>query len=254
MVRMVLTVPDATSARRPLVRWPLVKAWRCARRVPGTAWQLFREPLYNSSQAWSAIVAVIGLYLVMQTASLEERQTMADGWLLFVQAVGIACVIWAIVSALRAPFVTVGKDREKGAWHGNSRIYLRPELVAVVPWTAADADKTIAVEFEDAETDALVYYSIELDPPVLFRASCYMESAPGMLDPTFSAIGFAGRPDSLGTAKADGSGAVRLKGHRAFLRVKLEPETVPVVARVFMRSFELFSDVQSELEVSGGTK
>lgn len=179
---------------------------------------------------------MVGTYLILQNANAEEAYREVSGWITAGQAFGYVLVFWAVISLIRAPFKVIRNDRKKGAWHGHKRIYFMPKLVAAVPWTVKQNGMAVAVTFEDAEPYSLVDYSVELYPPVKDGASVYLEAEPGLLDGIMGSIRYGGTDES---AKADGLGRVGLIGLKAYLRVTLDKGTVPVVARVYMHSFEI---------------
>lgn len=217
-----------------------VKARRVIRRSFMAALQCFCEPVFNASQLITLAVGLVGTALFIQTASFTEIAREMSGWVIAAQAFGIVLAFWAAVSLIRAPFLVVKKDRAAAAWHERQRIYFKPELVALVPFTCEQRDQVAEIIFDDAEPNSLVSYSIELDPPVAARASSYLEQAPGQLDQIHSAIMFVNRATGqVSESRLGGRGSVTLSGRKAYLRVKLDAETVPVVARVFMHSFEV---------------
>ena len=213
----------------------LVKARRIARRWPKIWLREMIEPVFNRSHSLIFIVAVIGLVLILQTATPAERDMQAFDWAISIQAFGFALLFWAIVSAIRAPLIIVREEKERGTWIGMRRLYFEPILVSVSVWTPDDVDKCVRVIFDDAEEDTLVRYKIVLDPPVPGRASAYLERQPGEMDGIFSSLlGPSGKP-----GKAGGSGSIGMLKREGYLRVRLDPDTVPVTARVYMTDFSL---------------
>lgn len=213
----------------------IVKARRIARRYPRVWLREVIEPVFNRGQFLTFLASVIGLALILHAATPTERDVQAFDWAISVQAFGLALVIWALVSAIRAPLIVIREDRERGTWIGNRRLYYQPVLVSVSVWRPEDTDKSVKVVFDDSENGALVRYRIELDPPVPDRASAFLERHPGELDGILSSLlGPSGKP-----GKAGGSGSIGTVTRVAYLRVKLDPQTVPVTARVYMTDFSL---------------
>lgn len=213
----------------------LVKVRRITRRVPRAWIREMCEPVFNRGQLLKFFAAAIGLALYLQSATPEERDVLAFDWAISVQAFAIALGVWALVSLVRAPIILIREERERGTWIGRRRLYHQPLLVSVSIWTPEDTDKAVRVVFNDAENGSLVRYKIELDPPLPGRASTYLERHPGEMDNIFSAIRFpSGRPGKVG-----GSGSVGTVKREAYLRVKTEPQTVPVTARVYVTDFSL---------------
>lgn len=232
----------------------LMKAKRIGRRLFPAAFKQFCEPIFNTAQVLTLAASVIGTFLILRTGDAARAQQEMSEWWTAAQAFGIVLVGWAVFSLLRAPFIVVRQDREKGAWHGQKRIYYKPELVAVCPWSEADNGKVAQVTFEDAEPDSLVDYVIELHPPVAARASCYLEGMPGMLANVLASMHVRG-PDGTwraGGAKLPGRGSTKLVGRVAYLHITLEPGTVPVTARVYCHSFTAGSEVTAEVDGIGG--
>jgi len=183
------------------------------------------EVVANRGQLITFLASVIGLWLLLQTATPEQRDMLAVDWAVGIQAFALALVGWSIISALRAPLVVIRNERAKGDWLDRRRIYFEPQLVGVSPFTADNKD-CAEVVFDDAEPGSLVTYRIDIDPPYA-HASCYMERRPGEL------WAFMHR------GRAGGRGKVRLIGRRAFLRVRLPEHAMPVTARVYMSEFEV---------------
>lgn len=212
-----------------------IKARRCARLLPKAWWETFRDPVFNNGQLLAFLAAVAALWLVLQTASPEDRDMQALQWTVGIQAFAIAILAWAAISLIVAPFRVIREDRKHGGWIGTRRLYHEPLLVSVSVWTPADALSGKRVVFSDAERGAFIRYRIELDPPVTGRASAYLERHLGEMDGIFGMMfGANGLP-----AKAGGGGSIELLGREAVLRVKLDPQTVGVTARVYMTDFSM---------------
>ena len=182
-----------------------------------------------------AAVGVLTLRFTLQLASPDQRNMLATEWAVWLQALVVAALVWTAISILYAPLSAIRDDRERGKWIGGRGLYYEPLLVSVSIWTPGDADRCVNVVFDDAEKDAFIRYRIELDPPAAGRVSAYLERQPGELDGIFGSIlSPSGKP-----GKAGGTGSIGMVGREAYLRVKLDPQTVPVTARLFMTDFSM---------------
>ena len=194
----------------------------------------FFGPIFNTSQILAFSASCIGLYLILLASPIDaERDALANQWAIAIEAFGLALLGWAALSLISAPFIVVHNERKLGAWAGARRVYFEPIFVGVATFTNGDGDKVAKIKFNDAEPNSFVSYSIVLDPPVNERASFYLDHKPGLSEQIFASI----NPGQGG--KCGGRGSVRLDGLFAYLSVKLDPETVPVDARVYMHSFEI---------------
>lgn len=204
------------------------------------AFRTFHGAFLNHSQILALALAVLTTALLISVGGRSEMLEQANDWGAGVLAFIYVALGWAIYSLVTAPFLVIKEDRKRGSWHGTKRIYHEPLLVGVSVWTDQDADKVALVQFDDAEPNSLTSYVIELDPPVVARASSYLEPSPGLLDGLHSSIKIGGTGPNAGQSpKVGGRGSIRLNGVNAYLRVKLDPDTVPVTARVYMTGFDV---------------
>jgi hypothetical protein len=195
----------------------------------------FVEPIFNTGQFLTFLASVVGLALWLRFATPQERDVLANQWANAIEAFAIAVFVWAFVSLVSAPFLVIRDDRKRGTWIGPRRLYFQPVLANVSVWTPDDQDKCVPVSFDDSECGALVRYKVELDPAVPGRASAYLERYPGEMDGVLNSImGPSGVP-----AKMGGSGSIGTVKRDAYLRVRLDPGTVPVTARVYVTDFTL---------------
>ena len=214
------------------IHW--IKARRCIRAIPRVWVSRFFEPIFNTNQILMFAASCIGLSIILSNGPTEaERDALASQWTIATEAFGLALLGWAALSLISAPFIVIRNERKLGAWAGVRRVYFEPTFVGVATFTNDDGDKVARIKFNDAEPNSLVSYSIVLDPPVNQRASFYLDHKPGFSDQIFASI----NPGQ--GVKINGHGSVRLDGLFAYLSVKLDPETVPVDARVYMHSFEI---------------
>lgn len=220
-------------------RFGNIKVKRWARLYIKEAAKCVVSPISDPQQWLGVGGLIIASYAAIQSgarsAVIQQVHALND----WGRAILYAVPLWIFISLIRAFFATRTAAKEKGVWHQNEFVYLNPQLVAVSIFSADDAHKAALVTVDDAEPNSMVSYSIELYPPVQARASFYLERAPGQLDGIFRSImviNSGGGPPS--PAKQGGRGSVRLSGRKAYLRVKLDPETVQVTARVYIHSFD----------------
>lgn len=146
----------------------MLRRWRrYLRLAPAIAWREFWHPILNRGQMMQGLIVVIGFRLALFDASFSERVVLATEWALWLQAFGIACVVWAVISAIRAPFVVRAEDAAKGRWHNHRFVYHEPLLVATERFEAIDGNiQRRPIRFDHAEPSAFVYFTIQAMPNV----------------------------------------------------------------------------------------
>ena len=203
----------------------LAKVWRCARQVPRVALGRFLEPIFNASQMLTFAVAVIGLAIILRTATPSERDMQAEEWAIAIQAFGYALVAWAVISLVSAPFLVVRNDRAKGRWHGPKFIYHEPLLVATIPCSKEIGD-SYEFRINDAEDDSFVYCTVQMDRP-----------EPNVV-PQVGGDLFLGNPPTPGSWSE-----FRLRrGKMATLRLHIKRPFHDFTARVYCHQFEVLHD------------
>ena len=143
----------------------LAKLRRCARKVPSAAVARFIEPIFNSGQVLTAIVAIIGLILVTRHGTAVERQVQVSQWTQAVEVFGMALVGWAALSLLSAPFIVIRADRLLGRWYGRVFVYREPHLVATIRCRSGNEDQQHTFKFDDPEAGSMVYCTVVMHPP-----------------------------------------------------------------------------------------
>ena len=213
-----------------------VRLRRMARGWPtffaGSLFQFWKDSLGGLG----AIAAFFAFAINWKIGNSRTHSLQLDSLSVAISSLVYAGLVWILAAAVIAAYKAIKQETTNATWHINERIYAEPVLVAVCVWTEHDTEKAAQIIFEDAEPNSLVNHSIVLDPPVEGRASAYLEPSPGMLD-------FLGQIRSAATRQpikhVCSHAKVRLNGRTAYLRVKLDPGTVPVTARVYMRSFDI---------------
>jgi hypothetical protein len=201
----------------------LAKARRYLRRIPRAAVQEFCEPIFNRGQLLTFAAAVIGLALILRTASPSERDAQATSWAIAIEAFAYATSFWAALSILRAPLLVLRAERAKGKWHGNRFIYHEPLLVEVIRCRATGKVEHYPFTCADAEADCFAYFSATLDPDVSNRASFAIG---GLIIMGLMQIG-----------AVHGTSGARLHGRRAIFSIRMLADTISTTARVYCRSF-----------------
>jgi hypothetical protein len=151
-----------------------IKCRRLLRRYPRTALVEFVAPMSDRGQFLAVTNAFVASYLILQTASLASAIAEVSSWILAVQAVAWTTLIWAVLCMARAPFIIVAWDRKKGKWFSRRYVYHEPHLIATVRCKATGEAQRHPILFGDAEPNAFVYYSIEVEgnpPRELFSAT-----------------------------------------------------------------------------------
>jgi len=173
------------------------------------------------------LLAVIGLRLALPGSSLSERAKMESEWLLWLQAFGIACVIWAVISAVRAPFIVRAEDSQKGRWvNANRFVFYEPLLIGMFHCKATGDVEKYRFTVPFVEPGAWIDCHMTLTPDVRKRAAwslgAQIMSSPMMATQWPGTCGF------------------RLEHNRtAALWIKLEPQTVSTTVRIFCRSYSI---------------
>lgn len=224
---------NSVRLRRMARAWPPLFA--------GSLFQFWKDSLGGLG----AIAAFFTFAINWKIGNSRAHSLQLDSLSVAISSLVYAGLVWVVAAVVIAAYKAFKQETKNGTWHISERIYAEPVLVAVCVWTEHDADKAAQIIFEDAEPNSLVNHSIVLDPPVEGRASAYLEPSPGMLN-------FLGQIRSAATGQpvkhVCNHAKVRLNGRTAYLRVKLDPGTVPVTARVYMRSFDIEKGTLHEME------
>lgn len=211
----------------------LVKAMRCVRKFPKEAWAFFVNPLFSSGQILTFMTACIGLFIILQTASVGDRDMQATQWAVSVQAFGFALIGWAIISMICAPFVTVKKDRERGFWSGNRFVYKVPLLVQTIRCRATGNTEMYKVRFDDAEPGSYVDFHIDL------------ESGGHLAE---IGIGSTFLTGPIPYKNWPGTGSMMLSADKtAVVQINLPTEALPITARVYCRSFSIGEGIDGDV-------
>lgn len=199
---------------------------RCLRLSPAVAWREFWHPILNRGQMLQALVAVIGLRLSLFVAGPLERDLLASNWAIWLKSLGIACVIWATVSLVRAPLIVWANDALKGKWYENRFVFFEPHLVGQFRCRATGQIEMYKFKVPFVEPGAFIYFSLTLDPNVKDRATW-----------DFGGTALVG---PMPAAQWPGTGGALLPPNRqAIFRLKLEPDTISTTARVYCHSFTI---------------
>lgn len=224
-----------------MIQIALVKFLRCVKRMPRVAVTRFLEPIFRTGQILTFAVSVIGLMIILQSATPQERDMQAEQWAVAIEAFGYALLGWAVISAVCAPFIVIRNDRQNGKWDAHRFIYHNRVLVSTKRVEANGGDTSIIpVFFPDSEPNSVVSFVVEATPPANERVRFLFfggvpqweikvgPSVPRLFD---------------GTARPGTHCGIRLSAERrATLYVRLEPETVPIVLRIFCHSFYVGKD------------
>ena len=142
-----------------------LRALRIAKKSPGTFMREFFAPLWNRDQLLALLVALVGTYLIFQTANHAVMVAEFNDWGLQVEAFGWALVIWAAIMAFRAPFVAVSDERRRGAWHNRHFVYHEPMLAKTFLVKPTGKEEKFKFEIPDVEPGAYVEMEIEIEGP-----------------------------------------------------------------------------------------
>ena len=211
------------------------KARRYARRVPSAFFKGFIEPIFISGQVLTFGASVIGLALILQTASPTDRDTQADSWAVSIQAFVLVAIGWALMSLIRAPLTVIRDDNRRGRWHGHRFIYHEPLFVSTVRIGDGDGETyTYPVLVEDAEPNSFVYVSVDATPNAANRIRLIIAGGPAneavkVEHPTDNRFVFDANPGAH-------IGFRLPPNRRATLYVSSLPATVPIVLRLYCHS------------------
>lgn len=224
-----------------MIQIALIKILRCVKRIPRVAVTRFLEPIFSTGQILTFAVSVIGLMIILQSATPQERDMQAEQWAVAIEAFGYALLGWAVISTICAPFIVIRNDRQNGKWDAHRFIYHNRVLVLTKRVEANGGDTTIIpVFFPDPEPNSVVSFVVEATPPanerirfLFFGGVPKREINIGPLLPKLFD----------GTARPGAHCGIRLSPERrATLYVRLEPETVSIVLRIFCHSFYVGKD------------
>lgn len=206
----------------------LAKTKRVAARCPGVALNEFLAPVTDRPAFLALIQTFVAAIIIIATGSVSEMVDKFSSAALALHSLGWALLIWAVISAFRAPFIVRAKEKLKGTWHGSRYVYHSPELVATLRCKATGNPQLHKVVFSDAEPNSFVYYFIELesDPPKnLYSATI----ACGMI-----------LTSDLKPGGGASKGGTRIGADReASLLITMKPEMISQTVRIFMRDFSI---------------
>ena len=218
---------------------------RCKLRRMIRSWdRFFIQSLFHF---WSdtlgglgALAAFFTFIIRWQVGNAQAHSVQLDSLSLTITSLIYAGLVWVGCAAVIAAVKAYRHETKNGGWHNNRRVFAEPICVGVSVFPEHDSQKVAAITFDEAEPNSFVQYQITIEPPADDRASYYLEHVPGGMDGINSSLmqlqpggGFAPVKPRVK------NGGVRLTGRQAFLRVKLDPGTVPITARVYMTSFEI---------------
>lgn len=202
-----------------------VRTRRYLRKAPKVAMGRFFEPVFNSGQILTFFAAVIGLALLLHYGVTDaERDALAVQWAITVKAFILALLIWAAISIVTAPFVVARSERLLGKWHGRSFVYSAPQLVATIRCRPGREDQQHDFILADPEQGAMVYCTVEIQPP-----------APSVIPQVFGMV-------RLGSAPTPGSYSLfRLEDdRRAHVYFHTTAYASEYTARVYCHQFEMY--------------
>lgn len=207
----------------------------------GAWWTLFVGEVANWGQWFSLTFAVAVTYIGLQTAALPAVIEEATQWASAIQAFLYVCVIWAVICLIRAPFKVIADDKARGRWDGNHFVYHEPTQVAAERFQALDGQtEAREIRFRDAEPGSFVYFTLRAEPPVNGRILTFVSGGPP--NPNLQIP--APVPNVITPAAPPGGyRGIRLPDDlRATLYVRLEPNTVPTIVRVYCNEFFVGKD------------
>lgn len=183
------------------------------------------EVAFNRGQLLTFLASVIGLWILLPSATAEQRDMLALDWATGIQAFAIALVGWGIISALRAPLIVIKEDRAKGAWHGTRYIYHEPYRIVTMQVPASARECSFPIAMPDAEANALVRFTVECQPtpnPRYFSSYMSYSSDSMFIDPNMT---------------TGNSGAIRIPRTRTvFLHIR---SPIAITVRVYTHWFDL---------------
>lgn len=204
------------------------KGLRILRRWPAEVWEEFVGPIFNRGQMLTVLAGAVGTAILIRDGDINRVATDLSAWELSANAFAYVLLIWAAVSAIRAPFIIVAKDRAQGKWHGSRFVYHAPLLVHTARCKATGKIEMYRFHFEDAEPDSFVYYSVETDAAATNRVGISVDGIVMMGDFPFGQIPTAGR---FGIRIGD--------KRQALLRVKMLEGTNSITVRVYCHDFSI---------------
>jgi hypothetical protein len=212
------------------------KTRRYVRRIPSAFFKSFSEPIFNSGQILAFCTAVIGLALLLRTASPADRDLQADNWAISIQAFLITVTGWAVVSLVRAPLIAINDDKRLGKWHQHHFIYHQPHFVGAVRLTEGDGETyTYPITVEHAEPNSLVYFSVDATPNASNRIRLILSGGSAHPDIKIHHTTDGQIGPSVNPGAHIGS---RVSANRsATLYASSLPSTIPIVLRIYCHSF-----------------
>lgn len=214
-----------------------IKIGRCLRRAPREAIRLFVDPVFNSGQALTFLISVIGLFIILSKGNYETKKSQIDSWIISIESFSIVCIFWILICLFRAPFVVSRRDRENGKWQSHHYIYNQPRLIASERFIHNDGrTQTRAIDFKDVEPHSFVYYRIEAQPNAIGRIQTFINGGPPIAQ-------FELAPPQVGVIRSMQSApgayvGIRLpKNRNATLHVRIKEATVPIILRIYCNEF-----------------
>lgn len=188
-----------------------------------------RSDLFNAGRVFDGLLALAVSYVGLQSATIPQMIEEATAWVNFLQAFFYVGVGWIILCVIRGPALARVADQQLASWDDHHRIYKVPQLVATERFDVRKGeDQERLICFSDADPNAFVYYTYDLTPKVYKRVTV---NVTGMRAGNWTIMARQGENHHNGTKL----GPDRL----AKLRVRLDPETSPVIVRVYCQSYFL---------------
>lgn len=214
-----------------------VKARRLFRRTPRAAVAEFQKDVWGRGRAFDGVLALAVSYIGLKTASFPNLVAEANNWITFFQAFFYVVIPWMLYSLIRGPFSVIREDRAKARWVKHHRIYNEPLLIDLQRFEHNDgATQWFSLHFPDAEPGAVVSLKFECDPNVASRVLLFahggahrQDVALFRPDPPNLVTGFFSPASSVG---------IRISNNRKLaLYVRVDPQTVPMVLRVYCTKY-----------------
>lgn len=204
-----------------------VKARRICRRLPNTAWEEFVGPVFNRGQILMFLVALVATALLFQTADFDRMDAEITSWSNAVQAFCYVLLVWALISAARAPFLVVAHDRQQGQWFNRRFVYIEPKLVKMILCAPTGKPEYHEFIWPDAEPGSFVNYEIVLDGGnmPMIKVGLYGRIVIGLLP--------------VGQSKGQSGGLLLPKDNRTVFAIDIDPQSVSSTARIYCKSFSI---------------
>ena len=145
---------------------------RAIRRTPQIAFEEFVGAFFNRGQFITLLIAAGCTWFAFQNANLDARIQEADSWVNALKSFVVVTIFWAFISFLRAPFLSMRLDKQRGIWAWPNFIYHEPQLVATIHCNGSQSEQKFPFFVPDVEPESFVSFTVKFDGSEFGNIKC----------------------------------------------------------------------------------